>query len=204
MSINHVPYLSLVTNPEKQSLHPGTTRFDNLLNEQWLFVQPAVKPGCTTSLTNTVWQPCWTNIGCSFNTVVKPVVQPGLTTSLTTALNEQPLFVQQVVKAGCTTGLTTCCIHDTAVCQTGCQTGLTTGWMFVYTTQPFVNPVRQRVWQPVVSCIQTFTRLSNRFDNRLYYVNGALHSNYHHHHNHNHLWPFFCDHPGELVLEENF
>jgi len=40
----------------------------------------------------------------------------------------------------------------------------------VYTIQPVVKPV----WQPVVSCIQTFTRLSNRFDNRLYRVNGAL------------------------------
>jgi len=40
-----------------------------------------------------------------------------------TGLNEQPLFVQLVVKPGCTTGLTTGCIHDTA----GCQTGLTTG-----------------------------------------------------------------------------
>jgi len=38
-------------------------------------------------------------------------------------LNEQPLFVQPVVKPGCTTGLTTGCIHDT----TGCQTGLITG-----------------------------------------------------------------------------
>jgi len=44
-----------------------------------------------------------------------------------TGLNEQPLFVQLVVKLGCTTGLTTGCIHDTASCQTGCQTGLTTG-----------------------------------------------------------------------------
>jgi len=36
----------------------------------------------------------------------------------------------------------------------------------VYTIQPFVKPnwqsVWQRVWQLVVSCIQTFTRLSNR------------------------------------------
>jgi len=40
------------------------------------------------------------------------------TTGLTTVLNEQPLFVQPVVKPGCTTGLTTDCIHDTAVCQT--------------------------------------------------------------------------------------
>jgi len=60
--------------------------------------------------------------------------------------------VQPVVKPGCTTGLTTGCIHDTAGRQTGCQTGLTTGWMFLYTIQP------------VVSCIQTFTRLSNRFE----------------------------------------
>jgi len=45
----------------------------------------------------------------------------------TTVLNEQPLFVQPVVKPGCTTGSTTGCIHDTAGCQTGCQTGLTTG-----------------------------------------------------------------------------
>jgi len=87
-----------------------------------------------------------------------------LTTRLTTMLNEQPLFVQPVVKPGCTTSLITGCIHDT----TGCQTGLRTGWMFVYMIH----------WQPVVSCIQTFTRLSNLFDNRfdngLHRVNGAL------------------------------
>jgi len=35
-------------------------------------------------------------------------------TGWTTVLNEQPLFVQPVVKSGCTTGLTTGCIHDTA------------------------------------------------------------------------------------------
>ena len=91
---------------------------------------------------------------CSFNTVVKPVVQPGLTT----VLNEQPLFIKPVVKLGCTTGLTTGCIHDTAVCETGWQTGFTASWMFVYRIQPVVKPV----WQLVVSCIQTFTRLSNR------------------------------------------
>ena len=84
-------------------------------------------------------------------------------------LNEQPLFVQPVVKPGCTTVLTTGCTHDTAGSQagfdnqlnvcihdtTGCQTGLTTGFL----------------------CIQTFNWLSNgfdnRFDNRLYRVNGA-------------------------------
>jgi len=53
-------------------------------------------------------------------------------------------------------------LHDT-IC---CQTGLTTGYMFVYTIQPVVKPV----WQPVVSCIQTFYRLSNPFDNWLYRV----------------------------------
>ena len=64
-------------------------------------------------------------------------------------------------------------------------TGLTTGWMFVYTMQPVVQPVVQLIsrlynrfdnrldvcihdttccpTQPVVSCIQTFNRLPNRF-----------------------------------------
>jgi len=56
----------------------------------------------------------------------------------------------------------------------------------VYTIQPVVKPVVQRVWQPTVSCKQTSNRLSkwlsnrsdnrfdNRIDNRLYRVNGAL------------------------------
>ena len=58
--------------------------------------------------------------------------QCGYTTGLTTVLNEQPLFVQSVVKPGSTTGLTTTglttgCIHDTTGCQTGLITGLTAG-----------------------------------------------------------------------------
>jgi len=53
--------------------------------------------------------------------------QTGCQTGLTNVLNEQPLFVQPVVKPGCTIGFTAGCIHDTAGCQTGCQTGLTTG-----------------------------------------------------------------------------
>jgi len=118
--------------------------------------------GCQAGFTNRL------DVCLHDTAAVKLVVT--LTTGLTTMLNEQPMFVQPVVKPGCTTGLTTGCTQDTAGCQTGCQTGLTTGWMFVYTIQPG--------WQPVVSCIQTFTRLSsqfdNRFDNRLYSVNGAL------------------------------
>jgi len=60
----------------------------------------------------------------------------------------------------------------------------------VYTIQPVVKPVVKRVWQPVkclytwytvVSCIQTFSRLSirfnNRFNNTLYRVNGTLSTN---------------------------
>ena len=106
-----------------------TTRFDNRLNEQWLFVQHGcqtvfVKPGCTTGLT--------TN---SHTVFVKPVVQ-----RFDNRLNEQ------------------CCSS--------------------------------------VSCIQTFNRLSNRFgclstrysrlsnrlynryDNRLYRVNGVYEFDY--------------------------
>jgi len=74
------------------------------------------------------------------------------TGGLTTVLNEQPLFVQPVVKPGCTTGLTTGCIHDAAGCQT----------------------------EPVECLYTRYNRLShrfdNRFDNRLYRVNGALDS----------------------------
>jgi len=90
--------------------------------------------------------------GCGFDNRVERTA-----TVRSTVLNEQSLFVwqpavytiQQFVKP-------------------------VTDWMFVYSIQPVVKPV----WQPVVSCIQTFTRLSNRFDNRfdnrLYRVNGAL------------------------------
>jgi len=50
-----------------------------------------------------------------------------------------------------------------------------------YTMQPVVQPATtkrvQRVEQPLASCKQTFTRLSNqlnnRFENRLYRVNGV-------------------------------
>ena len=47
-------------------------------------------------------------------------------------------------------------LHDTFCCQTGCQTGSTTGWTFVTR--------RSRL----------FNRLYNRFDSRLYRVNGVL------------------------------
>jgi len=36
----------------------------------------------------------------------------------------------------------------------------------VYTIQPVVKPVVKPDWQPVVSCIQTFNRLSKPFNNR--------------------------------------
>jgi len=64
-------------------------------------------------------------------------------------------------------------LHDT----TCCQTDLTTGCIVYTNIQPVVKPVRQPVWQPAVSCIQPVvvavrsTRLSNRFDNRLYHLN---------------------------------
>jgi len=48
-----------------------TTRFDNRLNEQWLFVQH----GCQTALYNWFDNRVERTV-CSFNTVVKPVVKP--------------------------------------------------------------------------------------------------------------------------------
>jgi len=151
-----------------------------VLQEQ-LFVQPVVKPG-------------WTNR--------QPVVKPGLKTVLNEQLCVQPVVKPRcttslIVKPHCTTG----CIHDTAGFQTGLTTHLTTSWMVVYTIQPVVNlvwqpavscvqPVVKSVVQcgltikPVVqrglttgwtnSCVQTFNRLWNPFDNRLYRVNEAL------------------------------
>ena len=104
---------------------------------------------------------------------------------LTTVLNEQ-LFVQPVVKQGCTTGLTTVLNEQLFVqpvvkpCLTNRfdKHGLTTMWNEQLFVQLVVKPgctmVVQPVWQPVVSCIQTFTQLSNPFDNRLYRVSGAL------------------------------
>ena len=70
--------------------------------------------------------------------------------SLTTVLNEQPLFVQPVVKPGCTTGSTTGCIHDTAVCQNQ-QRKMMCVWASlspVYTIQPVVKPVVKPDLQP--------------------------------------------------------
>ena len=50
----------------------------------------------------------------------------------------------------------------------------------VYTTEPVLNPVEQLVEQPAALCKQTFNRLSNRlfnrFEKRLYRVNGVLES----------------------------
>jgi len=93
-------------------------------------IQPAVKP---------VWQPVWQN-GCIVYTAG---CQTGCHTGLYNRFDKH--------------GLTTGCIHDTAVLSNGCQTGLTAGWMFVYTIQPVVKPVWQRVWQPVVSCKRGFS-----------------------------------------------
>jgi len=41
----------------------------------------------------------------------------------------------------------------------------------VYTIQPVVKPVVQRVWQPAVSCKQTSNRLWNRVVQRVYRCN---------------------------------
>jgi len=44
----------------------------------------------------------------------------------------------------------------------------------VYTIHPVVKAVEQPVEQPAASSKQTFKRLFNWFDNRLYRVNGVL------------------------------
>jgi len=144
-----------------------------VLNESPVYtIQPVVKP-----VVNPVWQPVkclytrCNRLSCiqTFNRLSNPFVKPG-----------------------CTIGLTTGCIVYTAGCETGCTTRfdnrLNEQPMFVQpgwtnsqcSFNPVCQPVERTGWQPVVSCIglQTFNRLSNRFDNpfdnRLYRVNGAL------------------------------
>ena len=72
-----------------------TTRIDNRLNEQWLFVQHGYQTGCQTGLYNRFDNRLERTV-CSFNTVVKPVVKPGCTTSLTTGLTTGWMFVHTI------------------------------------------------------------------------------------------------------------
>jgi len=116
------------------------------------------------SLTNYLWP-----ISRSLR-LVKPVVQPGLYNPVV-----QPgLFntvVKPVVKPGCRTGLTTV-LNEQSV--------RSTRWSTV--VKPVVKPVWQPVWQPVGCLFTRYSRLSNRlynrFDNRLYRVNGVLDAAY--------------------------
>ena len=50
------------------------TGLTTVFYEQHCSFKPVVKPRCTTGLTNTVWQPCWTNSHCSFNRLSNRVV----------------------------------------------------------------------------------------------------------------------------------
>ena len=61
------------------------------------------------------------------------------------------------------------CMWSIKSCRYQCQNVQPVWQPAVYTMQLVVK----RIWQPVVSCIQTFNRLSNRFNIRLYRVNGA-------------------------------
>jgi len=93
-----------------------------------------------TTIVKPVWQ---TAVSC-IQPVVKPVVQPGLTTS---------------------------CLFNTVVKPCLSNRLYNPVWQLVERTvcsfNTVVKPVVKPVWQPAVSCIRTFNRLSNGFDNRL-------------------------------------
>jgi len=93
-----------------------TTRFDNRLNEQWLYTR-------YSRLSK------WLSSGWMFVYTIQPVVKPV----------RQPVCNR---------------LYSVNKHPTCCQTGFTTGRMFVYTIQPVVKPV----------------------DNRLYCANGGLKS----------------------------
>jgi len=104
--------------------------------------------------------------------VVKLVCQTGCTTRFDNRLNEQWLFVQHGYHTGCQTELYN--RFDNRVERTVCS--------FNTVVKPVVKSVWQPVWQPV-GCLFTrysplSNRLFNRFDNRLYHVNGVLQSSY--------------------------
>jgi len=92
-------------------------------------------------------------------------------------------------QTGCQTRLTTGLTNGRIVYTVGCQTGLynrfdkrveRTVCSFNTVVNPFntvVKPIWQPVWQPVGCLFTRYSRLSkrlyNRFDNRLYRVNGV-------------------------------
>ena len=131
-------------------------------------IQPVVKP-----VVSPVWQP----VKCLYTRYNR------LSNRLSYRFDNR-LYRVYKHSTGLTTGLTTGCIVYTAGCQTGCitrfdnrlnkqwlfvqhgcqtdcqtglRTGLTTAWMFVFTRYSRLS-----------------NRLYNRFDNRLYRVNGVL------------------------------
>jgi len=95
---------SLFSGSRKPRLHDTAGSFNQLSNRVW-----------QTGLTNTVWQPCWTN-SCSFNRLSNRIWQTGCTNTIwqpcwtNSCWRNEQLFVPPVVKPGCTTGLTTGCI----------------------------------------------------------------------------------------------
>ena len=80
-----------------------TTRFDNQLNKQWLFVQHG-----------------WTNSGCSFNPVVKPVWQPVWQPAVSCQQTSNRLS-NSILDNQFNNRLDVC-LHDRASCQTSCIT----------------------------------------------------------------------------------
>jgi len=110
------------------SCNTSFTRYNRFDNRLHCVNKPVVIP-VVKLVWQPIWQPCWTNSHCSFNRFERTV------TVRSTVLNEQRLFVQPVVKPSCTTGLST--------------------------------------GSPVECLCTQYNQLSNRFENRLYRVNGA-------------------------------
>jgi len=111
-------------------------------------IQPVVKQ---------VWQP----VECLhtwYNRLSNPLSK-GLTTGCIVYTNIQPVVkpVWQPVRQTAVS-----CIQP--VVKPVVQPGLTTGWT---NSHCLFNTVVKPVWQPAVLCIQTFNRLSIRFDNQL-------------------------------------
>ena len=81
-------------------------------------------------------------------------------------VNKHPTGCQTGCQTGLTTGLTTGCIHDTAVLSNRLSNGFDNRFNVCIHDTAGCQTGCKPVWQPAVSCIQTFNRLSNLFDDR--------------------------------------
>jgi len=170
-ALAHIYSSILYTRYSRLSTCQTGNQFDNRLERTVCSLNTVVKPCSFNTVLKRGLTTGWTNSGCSFNTVVKQV-DNWLYRVYEHSTGCQPVWRPVWQLVGCLfTRYSRLSNRYNPVWQPDGQPA-------VYTIQPFVKPVVKRVWQPVECLYTRYNRLSNRFDNRfdnrLYRVNGAL------------------------------